>query len=57
MVAEVVPCGPDPARHLESLRPYFEAGFDELFINQIGADTRGFLEFFNTELRPKLGSW
>jgi G6PDH family F420-dependent oxidoreductase len=53
-VAEVIPCGPDPERHLDALRPYIEAGFDELFINQIGDDARGFFEFFNAEIRPKL---
>jgi G6PDH family F420-dependent oxidoreductase len=55
MVANIVPCGPDPARHIESLRPYLEAGFDELFINQIGDDAVGFFEFFNSELRHELG--
>jgi G6PDH family F420-dependent oxidoreductase len=54
MVAEVVPCGPDPARHLAALQRYVDAGFDELFVTQIGDDARGFFEFFNTELRPKL---
>jgi hypothetical protein len=53
MIADVVPCGPDPARHLDALRPYLEAGFDELFVNQIG-DDRGFFEFFNSEIRRKL---
>lgn len=56
MVAEIVPCGPNPELHLESLRRYLDAGFDELFINQIGDDARGFFEFFNAELRPKLAS-
>lgn len=54
MVAEAVACGPDPERHLEALRPYVEAGFDELFISQIGDDARGFFEFFNRDLRPSL---
>lgn len=54
MVADVIPCGPDPRRHLDALRPYVDAGFDELFINQVGEDTRGFFEFFNAEIRPRL---
>jgi G6PDH family F420-dependent oxidoreductase len=54
MVAEVVPCGPDPQRHLASLRRYLEAGIDELYINQIGDDARGFFDFFNTEIRAEL---
>ena len=54
MVASSVPCGPDPEVHLATLRKYFEAGFDELYMNQIGDDMLGFLEFFNRELRPEL---
>ena len=56
MVAETVPCGPDPERHLGALRQYVDAGFDELYIGQIGNDARGFFEFFNNEIRPKLAS-
>jgi G6PDH family F420-dependent oxidoreductase len=54
MVADVVPCGPDPDRHLKHLRRYVAAGFDELFIHQIGDDIPGFFDFFNRELRPQL---
>ena len=56
MIAESVPCGPDPERHLRVIRQYIEAGFDELYINQIGNDARGFFNFFNSALRPKLAS-
>src|SRR5690348_11055152 len=38
MVAEAVPCGPDLERHIEGIRRYEEAGFDELYIGQIGPD-------------------
>ena len=54
MVADAVPCGPDPTRHFDTLQEYVDAGFDELFINQIGDDAHGFFDFFNAELRPKL---
>jgi G6PDH family F420-dependent oxidoreductase len=53
-VAEIFACGPDPERHLAALRPYLDAGFDELYIQQIGLDTPGFLDFFTRELRPRL---
>jgi G6PDH family F420-dependent oxidoreductase len=56
MVAKLIPCGPDPERHLAVLRDYEKAGFDELFINQIGEDASGFFEFFNREIRPELGT-
>lgn len=55
-VADSVPCGPDPARHAEAIKKYVDAGFDEIYVNQIGPDQEGFLEFFASEVRPLLGS-
>jgi len=54
MVAETVPCGPDPERHLRAISQFLEAGFDEVYINQIGPDWAGFLEFYSKELGPRL---
>lgn len=51
-VVRSVPCGPDPARHAEAITKYVEAGFDEIYVNQIGPDQEGFLEFFTNEVRP-----
>jgi G6PDH family F420-dependent oxidoreductase len=56
MVAEKVPCGPDPERHLKAISQYLDAGFDEVYINQIGPDQKGFLEFYRKELEPRLAS-
>lgn len=54
MVAQAIPCGPDPERHLEAIRAFLDAGFDELYINQIGPDLIGFLSFFENELRGRI---
>lgn len=54
MVAGTVPCGPDPERHLQSINAYLEAGFDEVYVNQIGPDLGGYLRFFKEELEPRL---
>jgi len=54
MAKEQFACGPDPQRHVEALRPYVEAGFDELFVNQIGDDQQGFFDFFRREVEPRL---
>ncbi len=53
-VAQAVPCGPDPERHVAEIRKYLEAGFDEIYINQIGEDLAGFLRFFEREIAPRL---
>ncbi|QXC62210.1 TIGR03557 family F420-dependent LLM class oxidoreductase [Aquihabitans sp. G128] len=47
-------CGPDPERHVEILKEYLDAGFDEVYVNQIGPDQEGFFEFFESEVRPRL---
>ncbi len=49
-----VPCGPDPDQHVASLRAYVDAGYDELYIHQIGPDQEGFLRFYADEVLPQL---
>lgn len=52
--AEEFPCGPDPDVHMAAIQPYLDAGFDELYIHQLGPDQAGFLRFFDGELRARL---
>jgi coenzyme F420-dependent glucose-6-phosphate dehydrogenase len=54
-VAKKIACGPDPERHLESIRKYTDAGFDHVYIHQIGPDQEGFFDFYEREVLPKLG--
>lgn len=54
MVADQVACGPDPERHAAAISEYLEAGFDEVYVNQIGSDLDGFLRFYDKELRHRL---
>jgi G6PDH family F420-dependent oxidoreductase len=53
-LAEMVACGPDPERHLASIRQYVDAGFDEVYVSQIGDDQAGFFDFWRRELAPRL---
>jgi G6PDH family F420-dependent oxidoreductase len=53
-VADVVPCGPDPERHAAAIRQYLDAGFDEVYVSQIGPDQAGFFDFWQREVRPRL---
>jgi G6PDH family F420-dependent oxidoreductase len=55
MVADAVPCGPDPERHVEAIAKYLDAGFDEVYINQIGPEQEGFFSFYSDEIEPRLG--
>ena len=52
--AETTACGPDPERHLAQLRAYAEAGYDELYVQQIGPDQEGFFRFYEREVLPRL---
>lgn len=54
-VSEVISCGPDPERHAQAIGAYLDAGFDEVYVQQIGADQAGFLRSFEREIRPRLG--
>ena len=54
MVADSIPCGPDPERYVASLTSYAEAGYDEVYLHNIGEDQEGFLRFFQREVRPRL---
>ena len=54
MIAESTPCGPDLDRHFEQIDAYREAGFDELYVNQIGPDQDAFFDVYKREVLPKL---
>lgn len=54
-VAERIACGPDPERHEAAIREYLDAGFDEVYVCQVGPDQAGFLDFWQRELAPRLG--
>jgi G6PDH family F420-dependent oxidoreductase len=53
-VTSMVPCGPDPERHLDMIRKYADAGYDAVFVHQIGSDQDGFLRFYAEEVLPKV---
>ena len=53
-VAETVVCGPDPDRHLEAIREYDRAGFDHVYVHQVGPDQQGFLRFYSERILPEL---
>jgi G6PDH family F420-dependent oxidoreductase len=52
-VAEAVPCGPDPEKHVAAIQEFLDAGYDEVYVNQIGDDQEGFLAFMAEEVLPR----
>ncbi|MCK9485356.1 MAG: TIGR03557 family F420-dependent LLM class oxidoreductase [Dehalococcoidia bacterium] len=53
-VSRHVPCGPDPAPYLEQIRQFAEAGFDHVYIHNVGREQEGFFRFFEAEVLPGL---
>jgi G6PDH family F420-dependent oxidoreductase len=54
-VAESIPCGSDIEAVVEAVRPFWEAGFTDVALVQVGGDQQGpFLEVAEQELLPAL---
>jgi len=53
-IANEVPCGPDPERHLRAIQKHAEAGFDHICLHQVGPDQEGFMRFYAREILPAL---
>jgi G6PDH family F420-dependent oxidoreductase len=53
-IAEKIPCGPDPERHIKQIKAFVEAGFDHVYIHQVGPDQEGFFQFYERHVLPKL---
>ncbi|MFN2606381.1 MAG: TIGR03557 family F420-dependent LLM class oxidoreductase [Acidimicrobiales bacterium] len=54
-VADAVVCGPDPDRHLAAIAAFATAGFDHVYVHQVGPDQEGFFRFYEAEVLPRLG--
>ncbi|MGN6275901.1 MAG: TIGR03557 family F420-dependent LLM class oxidoreductase [Solirubrobacterales bacterium] len=53
-IAESIVCGPDPGRHLEAIREYIDAGYDHVYVHQVGPDQDGFFDFYERSVLPAL---
>jgi coenzyme F420-dependent glucose-6-phosphate dehydrogenase len=53
MVAEEVVCGPDPERHIAKIQAYVDAGYDHIYVHQVGPDQEGFFRFYEREILPR----
>jgi coenzyme F420-dependent glucose-6-phosphate dehydrogenase len=49
---EEMPLGPDPEKHRKAIQKYIDAGYDHVYIHQIGADQEGFIRFAEKEILP-----
>ena len=49
-IAETIVCGPDPDAHLAGIREFLDAGFDHVYVHQVGPDQAGFIDFYEREV-------
>jgi coenzyme F420-dependent glucose-6-phosphate dehydrogenase len=53
IIKKEIVCGPDPQRHLEGIAQFVKAGFDHVYVHQVGPDQEGFMRFYEREILPK----
>jgi G6PDH family F420-dependent oxidoreductase len=53
-LTESVVVGPDPEKYLAMIDQFAQAGFDHVYIHQIGPDQDGFIRFAEKEVLPRL---
>lgn len=53
-VAKEVVCGPDPQKHLKEIQKYAAAGFDHVYIHQIGPQQQECINFYQREIFPNV---
>ena len=58
MTADSIAYGNDTDRHLQAFKPFAEAGYDEIYVSQMGGSEaatsyRGFFDFY-ADLLPRL---
>jgi G6PDH family F420-dependent oxidoreductase len=53
-IAESVICSRDPAKHIEAIRKYEDAGYTRVYVRQTGANLQPFLDFYKSEVMPAL---
>jgi G6PDH family F420-dependent oxidoreductase len=52
-VASLITCGDDVQEHVAAIQKYVDAGFDEIYIAQIGPEQQGFFDFYAERVLPE----
>lgn len=52
-VAESVVCGNDPQKHFDKIQAYKDAGFDHIYVHQVGPDQEIFFDFYRQHILPE----
>jgi G6PDH family F420-dependent oxidoreductase len=54
MTREATTCGRDVDAHVAAFRPYADAGFDEVYVSNMGPHHRMFFDLYRDEVLPRL---
>ena len=49
-IADAVVCGPDANLHRKKIAEFEQAGFDHVYVHQVGPDQEGFMRFYREEI-------
>lgn len=52
-IAEQIICGPDARRHAEAIQRFVDAGYDHVYVHQVGPDQEGFFRFYEERVLPE----
>ena len=55
MIGESFVCGNDPGPHLEMIKKFADAGFDEVYVANTGPHYQGLFDLYAREILPKIG--
>ena len=56
MTREAIVSGPDPQAHVAAVREYVDAGYDEVYVSNMGPHYEGFMRLYRDEVLPALSS-
>ena len=51
-IAKAIICGNDPQKHLDAIQEFVDAGFDHVYVHQVGPDQEGFFNFYTKSILP-----
>jgi len=54
MTREAIVSGPDPQAHVAAVREYVDAGYDEVYVSNMGPHYEGFMRLYRDEVLPAL---
>ena len=52
-VAKHVLCAPDAEKHVAKIEEYVKAGYDHVYVHQVGPDQESFFRFYEQEVLPR----